>query len=85
LLLFTDGLFERFDRAGEQLGWDGLTALLHDIAQRLRLARPRLDARTLLALILGEWEAKFAGTGLGWSGAGDEDDVTVVMVRCTRH
>jgi streptogramin lyase len=85
LLLFTDGLFERFDRAGEQLGWHGLTALLHDIAQRLRLARPRLDAHTLLALILGEWEAKFTGTGLGWSGAGDEDDVTVVMVRCTRH
>ena len=52
---------------------------------RNSMSHSRLDARTLLALILGEWEAKFAGTGLGWSGAGDEDDVTVVMVRCTRH
>jgi hypothetical protein len=80
LVLFTDGLFERSTASGDQLGWDGLTELLHDLGARLRRSGGRLDAASLLALLLAEWEARCPATGLLAEG---EDDVTVVVVRCT--
>ena len=69
LVLYTDGIVERHDRAGEAYGSDRLTRLVTDLRGR--------PAQEIAAALLAELDA-FAG------GAPAHDDMTVLVVRRSR-
>jgi serine phosphatase RsbU (regulator of sigma subunit) len=69
LVLYSDGIPELKNRTGSYFGYDGLEAVIHRYAH--------LPARELCETIV-EKALTFA------SGAVPEDDITVVVVKCTR-